>query len=261
MSVRLHAELLDTLGVEPEFFHLPRSVAGLDSVEYYLLTTGNSATVRNDDRWDILAVGTTLSKPSELELRQLRIFRELLEEPSNYNAWEDGMGLHSFSPAALAAFRELVIALTKRLPPPAVPVEQHNYFRPASAADYVTCGIPKALVDRFLVRFQGARVYQYEPDITGISDDRCSFLRLSEWTSAAHPISSTMYVAFETYTADRIAAIKTSWDKYVQHQHTKPILDVRMMNGESALRFSRGALLVFVRLIEECLESLTSGST
>ena len=259
--MRLRAERLDSLGIEPEFLHLPRSVPGLDSVEYFLITAGNSTTEQYSDRWDILAVGTIASKPSELELRQLRIFRELLEEPSDYNAWVEGMGLQSFSPAALVAFRELLIALTKRLPSSAVPVEQHNYFRPASAADYVTCGIPKALVDRFLVRFQGARVYQYEPDITSISDDRCSFLRLSEWTSAAHPISSTMYVAFETYTADRIAAIKTSWDKYVQHQHTKPILDVRMMNGESALRFSRGALLVFVRLIEECLESLTSGST
>src|SRR5260370_10114681 len=98
----------------------------------------------------------------------------------------DGMGLHSFSPAALVAFRELVVALAKRLPPSASPVQQHQYFVTASAADYVACGLPKALVDRFAARFQNAQMSRYNPDITSAPDDRCSFLRLSAWTAATH---------------------------------------------------------------------------
>lgn len=258
--MRLRAAQLDSLGIEPEFLHLPRSVPGLDSVEYFLITAGNSTTEQYSDRWDFLAVGTIASKPSELELRQLRIFRELLEEPSDYNAWVDGMGLHSFSPAALVAFRELLLALTKRLPSSAAPVQQHDYFLPASAADYVACGIPKAVVDRFVARFRDAQVYRYDPDSTITPDGGCSFLRISEWTAATHPISSTMYVAFETYRTERIVEITAAWDSYQQHQQTNPSIDVRMMNGESTLRFSRGALLALANLLENRLQSIGPNS-
>jgi len=49
---------LDALGMTPEFFHLPSAVAGLETLDYFLLTSDGPGTIQADSYWDLVAVGT-----------------------------------------------------------------------------------------------------------------------------------------------------------------------------------------------------------
>jgi hypothetical protein len=265
------------LGVEPEYFYLPRAVDGLDAVAYYLLAQVPGGDVRHRSEWNIVAVGTLTSEPFELVLRAVPIDGEVLEWLSSdegagtgevegdhgseggppewrpYDGWTDNLGLLSFTRAELPALRDFVLTLADQLPAWDVRSGPHTYFLPASADDYAACGIPRGLLDRFSFHFRDVDVYRYQPDAAITPHDSCYFLRISHWTVPSHPASSSLFVAFETYTPERIAAIQRAWATYERDQTVQPLVEADMMDGEWTLRFSRGALLALVSLIEERL--------
>jgi hypothetical protein len=265
-------ERLEKLGVEPEFFYLPRSVDGLDAVAYYLLAQEPGGDVRHGDRWIIVAVGTPTASPFELVLRAVHIDGEALEwmsiaegagtgrveedhgsvgEAKEWSPFDGGLLL--FTRAELPALRDFLLALADQLPARKLQGGPHTYFLPASADDYAACGIPRGLIERFSFHFRDVDVYRYQRDATITPRDDCCFLRISHWTIPSHPASSTLDVALETYTPERIAAIQRDWAMHERNQAVQPLVEADMMDGEWTLRFSRGALLALASLIEERL--------
>lgn len=248
---------IEALGVEPRFFRLPHAVGGFDKIEYYLIQreSGVSLEVQQSGEWDLLAVGIPSRNPHEFVLRQIHIEKEALHWPS-FNAWTDSTDLQSFNPPTLEVFRTFLITLSERLPITHIASGLHTYFAPASVLNYAACGIPQALLDRFLIRFQGIDTYRYEPDELVTKDHACCFLQVSRWTLPVFSPSSTLFVAFETYTEERIEAIQQAWEKYIENQAATSVLEVGMMDEDHTLRFTRGALIAVSDLLGDRLRNI-----
>jgi hypothetical protein len=83
--------LLDTVGLEPEFFHLPRVVVGFEALRYYLVAPEQPSYLEQASYWDILAVGTVPHDPHSILLRRIHIEKEALDWPP-FEAWTEGTG-------------------------------------------------------------------------------------------------------------------------------------------------------------------------
>jgi hypothetical protein len=247
---------LDALGITPEFFRLPRTVAGLETLDYFLLTSGEPHTIRQESYWDLMATSTLPGAPNGVVLRQFHIEEEALAWPP-FDAWTDDSGSFALNPPAVAALHDFLWDLAQRLPDMGFDATNYGYFVPVSLDAYAECGVPAGLVERFRPILEpDTHLYRYQPDATLTLNPACRFLKLSDWTGPwrQHPLSATVSVGLQTYTPTRIAGIQDAYAHYLQQQATHPALAADMMDGESSLPCSKGALRALAQLLKERLD-------
>lgn len=253
---------LDALGMTPEFFHLPRAVAGLEALGYFLLTSDAPGAIEQESYWDLVAVGTLLGDSKGVVLRQIHIEEEALEWPP-FEGWTDSSGSFALNPPELAALHDFLVDLAERLPDLGFDATPHRYFVPVPVDAYADCGIPAGLVERFRPLLErDTRLYRYQPDATLTLNPACRFLKLSDWTSPwrQHPLSATVSIGLQTYTPTHIVGIQDAYAHYLQQQATHPALAADMMDGESSLPCSKGALRALAQLLQERLDMVAWGT-
>lgn len=254
---------LDSLGIAPGFFRLPPLVAEFARLEYYILGGEEPRYIQQAGYWDIIAVGWLPHDPNGLILRQIHIEEEEREWPA-FDAWADGQGAFALTPSELAALRKFLLRLSAQLPDVDPHVGQHVYFSSVPFDVYADCGIPARLVDRFRPLLErDARFYLYHPDATITPADACRLLQLSEWTSPwrEHPQSATVSFGFETYTPTRVTAIQEAYQRIIRDQATNRSIAADIMDGESTMHLSSGALRAVATLLRERLAMLGRGDT
>jgi hypothetical protein len=249
---------LDVLGMTPAFFHLPCVVAGLETLDYFLLTSGDPRTIQQASYWDLVAIGTLPRDPNGVVLRQIHIEEEALDW-TPFDAWTDGMGSFALNPPEVAALHDFLLSLAERLSEqsPTDDAVEHTYFALVSVDAYVECGIPAGLVERIRKLLErDTCLYRYQPDATLTLSPACRFLQLSEWTAPwrQHPLSATVSVGLQTYTPTHIAHIQKAYAGYLGEQATAPALPADMLDGESGLQCSTGALRALARLLQQRLD-------
>lgn len=249
---------LDMLGIAPGFFRLPLSVAEFETLDYYLIGGEEPRYIQQASYWDIIGVGKLRHDPNGLILRQIHIEEEAREWLA-FDAWADSEGSFALNPSELAALRKFLLRLAAQLPDVELHVGQHTYFSSMPVDIYTNFGIPARLVERFRPLLErDTRLYLYCPDAMITTAEACRLLHLSEWTSP-WPQSATVSFGFETYTPTRITAIQEAYERFVRDQATNRAIAADIMDGESTMHLSSGALRAVATLLSERLAMLGRG--
>jgi hypothetical protein len=248
-----HVDPIDGLDIGLDFFPLPSAVDGWESIRYYLIYSASLAYVGRWGRYEILAAGKRSQHPDALTLRQLHFEEEDLEwDQSELEMWTGGNGSWALTRAEVRAIRDFIFSLADQAPPDES--EGLGYFTPTSAAEYVACGLPQGLIERFSVFLKDADLFRYHPDPRIANGESYHFLSIGHWTTP-HESSGTAFIELETYTPKRIAEIQSAWDRYVRNQAAQPLLDAAIMEPEHSAPFTAGALRAFAALLTERLDS------